>query len=125
MGPLHQGCTRHRRHNPPDLTERWTKATSKAPNPAVATGYAAIQVLVDAIQRAGSAAPDKVNAALAQTDLKTIYHRVKFDADHFNRCPLAFAQWVKTDKPQKWEMKVVFSDHSYWPANASPVFPIP
>lgn len=107
------------------LAERWTKDKSKAVNPAIATGYASIQVLADAIERAGSVDPAKVNAALAQTDLKTVYHRVKFDADHFNRVPLILGQWMKTDKPQKWEFKVVFSDHDSWPTNAKPLFPIP
>jgi len=110
---------------PQSLTERWSKAKSKASSPTVATGYASVQVLVDAIERAGSTDPEKVNAALAQTDLKTIYHRIKFDADHFNRVPLILGQWMKTDKPQKWELKVVFSDHATWPTNSSPVFPIP
>jgi len=107
------------------LAERWTKAKSRAVNPAIATGYASVQVLADAIERAASTEPEKVNTALAQTDLKTVYHRVKFDVDHFNRVPLVFGQWVKSDKPQKWEFRIVFSDHSFWPANAAPIFPLP
>jgi branched-chain amino acid transport system substrate-binding protein len=94
-------------------------------NPAIGPGYRSIQVLVDAIQRAGSLDSDKVNAALAQTDLPTIVHRVKFDENHFNRGPLMFGQWFKTDKPEKWELKLIFSKHDFVPATAQPVFPKP
>ncbi|WP_005036434.1 ABC transporter substrate-binding protein [Holophaga foetida] len=109
---------------PQSLAERWSKAKSKPVSPSIGTGYASVQVLADAIQRAGSLEPEKVNAALGKTDLPTIRHRVKFDEDHFSRGPIAFGQWMKTDKPQKWELKVVFSNHEFWPANGSPVFPL-
>jgi len=109
---------------PLSLAERWARAKSKPVSPAIGPGYASVQVLADAIQRAGSLDPEKVNAALATTDLPTIRHRVKFDEDHFSRGPIAFGQWMKTDKPQKWELKVVFSNHEFWPANGSPVFPL-
>ena len=69
--------------------------------------------------------PEKVNAALAQTDLLTIRHRVKFDENHFSRGPLMFGQWFKTDKPEKWELKVVFSKHDFVPATGQPIFPKP
>jgi branched-chain amino acid transport system substrate-binding protein len=80
---------------------------------------------VDAIQRAGTLDGEKVNAALAQTDLLTICHRVKFDENHFSRGPLMFGQWFKTDKAQKWELKVVFSKHDFVPATDKSIFPMP
>jgi branched-chain amino acid transport system substrate-binding protein len=56
----------------------------------------------------------------------TIIHRVKYDQKvHFSRIPLFFGQWMKTDKPTKWELKVVFSKHDFVPVEAKPIFPIP
>lgn len=110
---------------PTSLAERWAKETNQPLNPGIGPGYRSVQVLVDAIQRAGSTDAEKVNQALAQTDLMTIGHKVKFDENHFSRGPLMFGQWYKTDKPPKWELKVVFSKHDFVPATDKPIFPIP
>jgi ABC-type branched-subunit amino acid transport system substrate-binding protein len=110
---------------PVSLAERWSKEAKQPLNPAIGPGYRSVQVLIDAIQRAGSLDPEKVNAALAQTNLATICHTVKFDENHFSRGPLMFGQWFKTDKPEKWELKVVFSKHDFVPATGQPIFPRP
>jgi len=110
---------------PQSLAERWTKDTGKPLNRNIGPGYSIIQVLIDAVERAGSLDGAKVNAALATTDLKTVRHRVKFDANHFSRGPLVFGQWQKTDKPWVWECPVVFSKHDFIKATANPIFPIP
>jgi len=110
---------------PMSLAERWTKAKNQPVNPAIGSGYRSVQVLIDAIQRAKSLDADKVNAALASTDLMTIGSRVKFDANHFNRTPIFFGQWFKTDSPEGWEQKVVFSKHTFVPEESEPIFPVP
>ncbi|MCJ7655850.1 MAG: amino acid ABC transporter substrate-binding protein, partial [Dehalococcoidia bacterium] len=79
----------------------------------------------DAIERAGTLDGEKVNAALAATDLMTVRHRVKFEANHFSRGPLVFGQWQKTNNPWVWECPVVFSKHDFIKATTSPIFPIP
>ena len=88
-------------------------------------GYKNVQVLVDAIQRAGSVDPEKVNAALAKTNLNTIGHKVKFDKNQFSRGPIVFGQWFKGKEDQKWELKVIFSKHKFIPAMDKPIFPKP
>jgi len=110
---------------PQSLTQRWTTSTKKQLNRGIGPGYRSMQVLIDAIQRAGSLDGAKVNAALAQTDLMTIGHRVKFDENHFSRGPLVFGQWQKVNQPWVWECPVVFSKHDFITATASPLFPIP
>jgi ABC-type branched-subunit amino acid transport system substrate-binding protein len=110
---------------PQSLAERWTKETGKQLNRNIGPGYSIIQVIIDAIERAGSIDGEKVNAALAQTDLKTIRHRVKFEGNHFSRGPLVYGQWQKVDKPWVWECPVIFSKHDFIKATASPIFPIP
>jgi ABC-type branched-subunit amino acid transport system substrate-binding protein len=110
---------------PQSLAERWIEETGTPLNRNIGPGYSIIQVLIDAIERAGSLDGEKVNAALATTDLMTIRHRVKFDENHFSRGPLVFGQWQKTDQPWVWECPVVFSKHDFIQATADPIFPIP
>lgn len=107
------------------LTQKWTKESGKPLNRCIGSGYRSIQVLIDAIERAGSLDSEKVNAALAQTDLITIMHRVKFDENHFTYEPLAFGQWQKTNKPWVWESPVVFSHLDFIKVTSKPIFPIP
>ena len=111
--------------SPSSLADRWTQSNGKPMNPAIGYGYRSAQVLFDALQRANTTDPAKVNAALATTDLMTIGYRVKFDENHFNRSPIAFGQWFKTDSKAGWEQKIVYSKHSFYPVAAQPIFPIP
>jgi branched-chain amino acid transport system substrate-binding protein len=123
--PSFQNCPGFGNTTPKSLTERWIKDTGQPLNPSIGWGYQIIQILVDAIQRAGSLKPEAINDALAKTDMMTIAYYVKFDKEHYNQKPLAYGQWVKTDKPWKWECPVTFSEHSFIKATAKPIFPIP
>lgn len=110
---------------PESLYRQWRKATGQGLNQNVGMGYANTQVVIDAIERAGSLDPDTINQALQATDLMTIYNRVKFDPDHFSRIPVAFGQWRKTNKPYVWEDPVIISYHKFMPATAKMIFPMP
>lgn len=110
---------------PMSLVERWNKETGQPMNPAVGPGYRALQVLVDAIFRAKSIDSEKVNEALASTDLMTLGHRVKFDKNQFNRGPLFYGQWQKADTPEGWKLEVIYSIHDFVPETSEPLFPIP
>jgi branched-chain amino acid transport system substrate-binding protein len=110
---------------PVSLDQRWSAAKNQPTNQCVGWLYSDFQVMVDAIQRAGSLNGDKINAALAQTDLMTVDGRIVFDSDHYSRIPVAFGQWQKTDKPWKWDNNVVYSDNDLLQKNADLIFPIP
>ena len=110
---------------PVSLDQRWSAAKNQPTNQCVGWLYSDFQVMVDAIQRAGSLNGDKINAALAQTDLMTVDGRIVFDSDHYSRIPVAFGQWQKTDKPWKWDNNVVYSDNELLQTNADLIFPIP
>ena len=124
--PSYTNCPGFGNTTPRSLFERWQKKTGKPLNQAIGHGYFPIQVIVDAIERAGTLDREAVNKALASTDLLTINHRVVYDKkNHFSRIPLFFGQWMKTDKPWKWDLKVVFSKHDFVKEEAKPLFPIP
>ena len=111
---------------PMSLAERWSKETGKPLNPGIGWGYNGIQILTDAIVRAGSLDSEAVCKALAATDMPTISSpRVTFNEQQSARLPIFFAQWHKTDKPWVWESKVVSSFHDFLPEEAEMLFPIP
>ncbi|MCL4488683.1 MAG: ABC transporter substrate-binding protein [Chloroflexi bacterium] len=111
---------------PQSLADRWAKATNQPLNRGIGHGYTPMQVLFDAIQRAGSLDGKAINAALADTNMQTINYLVKFDpATHFSWIPVFVGQWQKTDKPWVWESPITFSKHDFLPATAKYIFPVP
>jgi len=111
---------------PMSLYERWVEDTGQPLNPAIGHGYPSIQVLVDAIERAGTLDAEAVNKAIGETDLMTVTNRVKFtEEEHFSRLPLFFGQWQKTDNPWVWECPVIISYHDFCPVEAETIFPVP
>jgi len=108
------------------LTERWIEATGQPLNPAIGHGYFETQVILDAIERAGTLDGAAINKAIAETDLQTINYRIKFiEEEHFAGIPLFVGQWTKTDKPHVWELPIVFSQHEDIPTSGEPIFPLP
>jgi len=106
------------------LHERWVEETGQPMHQFMGIHYAQAQVVFDALERAGSLDGDKVNEALAQTDMMTVYHRMAFDKDQYSRVPVAFGQWQRDDKGE-WVNPIVYSDHDFMPATAEMIFPIP
>lgn len=110
---------------PQSLLERWNKDKNYPPNFGMAWGYSPVQIIINAIERAGSLDGEKVNKALGETDFQTMFHRVKYTESQVSRIPFFFAQWFKTDKAQKWEQKIIFSKHDFLPATDKMLFPLP
>jgi branched-chain amino acid transport system substrate-binding protein len=69
----------------------------------VVASYAMVQIVADAITRAGSTDADKVNAALAATkDLDTVLAKITFGADHRAVVPTSVVQWQGANQPTVW-----------------------
>ena len=75
------------------LVDAFEKATGKQYIPPLGYDDAAYDILLSAIQRAGSKDRDAVLKALGTTDLDTVTGRVKFNAQHYSVQPLGGAQW--------------------------------
>jgi len=85
-----------------------------------------MQVLFDAVERAGTLDSDAVNKALSETDMMTVNYRVQFDQEtQVSIIPLFLGQWQKTDEPWMWDDEIVFSEYAFMPATAEMVFPVP
>lgn len=111
---------------PQSLAERWDEETGEPLNRGIGHGYAPVQVLFDAVERAGSLDGAAINAALAETDLNTVNYRVVFDPDtHFSWIPLFVGQWQKTDQPWVWELNIAFSQHDFLGPSIDWIFPVP
>jgi branched-chain amino acid transport system substrate-binding protein len=63
----------------------------------VVFGYSAAQVLLDAIEAAGSLEPDEINAAIAEIDGEYPAGRVAFDELHASAQPAVQTQWQGSD----------------------------
>jgi branched-chain amino acid transport system substrate-binding protein len=111
---------------PQSLVERWYKATGKPLNWGIGWDYLGAQILLHAIEKAGTLDREAVNKAIGETDMKTIFGRVLFDKETQNHgFPCYVGQWRKTDKPWKWECPVVFSQDPNMPTTAEVIFPVP
>lgn len=111
---------------PKTLFERWYKETGQALNQGIGWGYVPMQVVFDAIERAGTLEGAALNKAIAETDMMSISGRIVFTPEeHHCRLPLTFGQWRKTDKPWVWECPITVSKHDFIKPTAEPIFPIP
>jgi branched-chain amino acid transport system substrate-binding protein len=68
----------------------------------VANSYAVGKVLLDAIAKAGSTDPDKINAALAATNATYATGPVKFAPQHYSAIPAVQVQWENGDTQIVW-----------------------
>ena len=78
-----------------ELVEIYRATEGKLPTVTVGNGYAVIQLIADAVSRAGSLDSDKIRDAIAATeDLMTVQGLIeRFEADGVAVCPAAIMQW--------------------------------
>ncbi|MEM2261662.1 MAG: ABC transporter substrate-binding protein [Candidatus Bathyarchaeia archaeon] len=89
-------------------------------------GYAPVQVILQAIEKAGVLDKEKINEAIAELESVTIIGPIKFIPEmHSSPCMVVMGQWQKTDKPWVWECPIIYSDFPEIPTTAQPIFPIP
>ncbi len=97
-----------------DFAKLFEKTYDYFPPYQAAESAAAVQVFVDAFERANSLDPKKVRDALADTDMQTFYGNIKFDKTGKNIAkPMVLLQVLKQKytlvAPSKWaKTKVVF-----------------
>ena len=70
---------------------------------AVVASYGLVQIVADALTRAGSTDPAAVNTALGQTkDLPTVYAKITIGEDHRAVVPVSAVQWQGKNQPTVW-----------------------
>lgn len=81
------GCT--------ELVASYKAKHNKLPAVTVGVTYSCVQILADAIKRAGTLDSNKIRDAIAATDMTTVQGPVKFRADGVGITPVAIMQWQK------------------------------
>jgi branched-chain amino acid transport system substrate-binding protein len=78
-----------------ELVTAYNAKHNKLPAVTVGVTYSCVQILADAIKRAGTLDPNKIRDAIATTDMTTVQGPVKFRADGVGITPVAIMQWQK------------------------------
>ncbi len=107
------------------LADTWTKTTRRQWTQPLGFDYAAFEIAVDALTRAGSLDKKKIRMALAQTKLNTVVGPIKFNKKNFSLTPLVGGQWVK-GKKWPWDLRITYNkQHPNIPTTGRFIFPIP
>jgi len=108
------------------LAEEWVKEMGYFVNRIAGFGgYAYTQLLLDAIEKAGTLDKKAINKAIGESTATILTGPVRFTDMHDSPVPLVLGQWVKTDKPWIWECPIVYSDHPEIKPTHEPIFPLP
>ena len=109
------------------LAAEFTAQSGNPPlNRSIGTGYLAAQVMLQAIENAGSVDGDDINDALAAINMNSLCGLVNFDpVTHFSAQPLAFGQWYYDDVEEEFTLYIVASALDEIPVEDSPIFPLP
>jgi branched-chain amino acid transport system substrate-binding protein len=78
-----------------ELVAAYKAKHNKLPAVTVGVTYSCVQILADAIKRAGSLEKNKIRDAVATADMTTVQGPVKFRADGVGITPVAIMQWQK------------------------------
>jgi len=109
--PAYPGKSKYGGYDGQGLVERYERENpGKQYSPMLAYGDAPWDVLLDALQRAGTIEHELVRRALAATDLETVVGRVKFTPQHYSVQPLGGAQWRLDDKTGRLVKENVFNE---------------
>jgi branched-chain amino acid transport system substrate-binding protein len=124
LGPLADGVTVNSYWLPslpyPGAKELGDKFLAENPNltmgQILGPEYAAAQIMMAAIETAGTTDPDAIVEALAATDTMTVAGPVKFDAKHTSMIESFWTQWQNNATVIVWPEDI---------AEAEFIFPLP
>jgi branched-chain amino acid transport system substrate-binding protein len=85
-----------------ELNEAHVKRVGRPADPIAGPAYACVQILADAIGRAGALDRDKIRDAIAATDTTTVIGPVKFRADGTGIVHAVFLQWLNSKQELVW-----------------------
>lgn len=85
-----------------ELNEAHQKQFNRPADPIVGPSYACVQILADAIGRAGALDRDKIRDAIAATNMTTVVGPVRFRPDGTGEVKVFFQQWLKGKQELVW-----------------------
>jgi branched-chain amino acid transport system substrate-binding protein len=96
-----------------ELNEAHQKLFKRPADPLVGPSYACIQILADAIPRAGSLDRDKLRDAIAATNMTTVVGPVRFRSDGTGEVTVFFQQWLKGKQELIWPKEFATASFAY------------
>jgi branched-chain amino acid transport system substrate-binding protein len=95
------------------LNDAHTKKFGRPADPLVGPAYACVQILADALARAGAVDRQKVRDTVAATDLTTVVGPVKFRADGTGIVQSVFLQWINGAQQLVWPKEFATAPLAY------------
>jgi branched-chain amino acid transport system substrate-binding protein len=95
------------------LNEAYQKLFKRPADPLVGPAYACIQILTDALSRAGALDRDKLRDAVAATNTTTVVGPVRFRSDGTGEVTVFFQQWLKGKQELIWPKEFATARFGY------------
>lgn len=96
-----------------ELNDSHEKKLGRPADPIVGPAYACVQLLANALGRAGSVDHGKVRDAIAASDMQTVIGSVKFRPDGTGIVQAAFAQWINGKQELIWPKEFATAPLAY------------
>ena len=96
-----------------EVNEAHQKRLNRPADPLVGPAYACVQILADAITRAGSLDREKIRDAIATTNMTTVVGPVRFRPDGTGEVKVFFQQWLKGKQELIWPKEFATAQFSY------------
>jgi len=96
-----------------ELNEAHQKLFKRPADPLVGPAYACVQILADAIPRAGALDRDKLRDAIAATKMTTVVGPVRFRSDGTGEVTVFFQQWLKGKQELIWPKEFATASFAY------------
>jgi branched-chain amino acid transport system substrate-binding protein len=96
-----------------ELNEAHQKLFKRPADPLVGPSYACIQILADALSRAGALDRDKLRDAVAATNTTTVVGPVRFRSEGTGEVKVFFQQWLKGKQELVWPKDFATAQFAY------------
>jgi branched-chain amino acid transport system substrate-binding protein len=96
-----------------ELNDAYQKLLKRPADPLVGPSYACVQILADALTRAGALDRDKLRDAVAATNMTTVVGPVRFRPDGTGEVKVFFQQWLKGKQELVWPKDFATASFAY------------
>lgn len=96
-----------------EVNEAHQKRLGRPADPIVGPSYACVQILADAVARAGALDRDKIRDAIAATNTTTVVGPVRFRPDGTGEVKVFFQQWLKGKQELIWPKEFATAPFAY------------
>ena len=96
-----------------EVNDAHQKRLNRPADPLVGPAYACVQILAEAITRAGSLDREKIRDAIATTNMTTVVGPVRFRPDGTGEVKVFFQQWLKGKQELIWPKEFATAQFGY------------